>query len=220
MAILAALFAAVGRQAGRVLTTALGWASALLFGRVPRHKQLLLSTAQLGSGPWSKARRAWPLAALAVAVSQGGGSARGPAAVGGDDGSVDVRGLCRGQPGDQGGNLVRVRHTAGGGVDLRQTCQVPFRPGRGRDADVRFDSAGAYGVATNPLGLVGPGDVPRVADDGVLGGRVGNARRTALEAPDRGHVHDGAGLARHHRRQDFAPQTHRAGAIAVSYTHL
>src|SRR5665647_1189979 len=52
MAILAALFAAVGRQAGRVLTTALGWASALLFGRVPRHKQLLLSLITLGSLLW------------------------------------------------------------------------------------------------------------------------------------------------------------------------
>src|ERR1035437_3253496 len=52
MAILAALFAAVGRQAGRVLTTALGWASALLFGRVPRHKQLLLSLIALGSLLW------------------------------------------------------------------------------------------------------------------------------------------------------------------------
>jgi hypothetical protein len=52
VAILAALFAAVGRQAGRVLTTALGWASALLFGRVPRHKQLLLSLIALGSLLW------------------------------------------------------------------------------------------------------------------------------------------------------------------------
>ncbi len=52
MAILAALFAVIGRQAGRVLTTALGWASALLFGRVPRHKQLLLSLIALGSLLW------------------------------------------------------------------------------------------------------------------------------------------------------------------------
>ena len=52
MAILAALFAAVGRQAGRLLTTALGWASTLLFGRVPRQKQLLLSLIALGSLVW------------------------------------------------------------------------------------------------------------------------------------------------------------------------
>ena len=52
MAILAMLFAAIGRQAGRVLTTALGWASTLLFGRVPKQKQLLLSLITLGSLAW------------------------------------------------------------------------------------------------------------------------------------------------------------------------
>src|SRR5674536_344989 len=52
MAILATLFAAIGRQAGRVLTTALGWASTLLFGRVPHQKQLLLSLITLGSLAW------------------------------------------------------------------------------------------------------------------------------------------------------------------------
>ncbi len=53
MAILAMLFAAIGKQAGRVLTTALGWASTLLFGRVPRQKQLLLSLITLGSLAWA-----------------------------------------------------------------------------------------------------------------------------------------------------------------------
>ena len=52
MAILATLFAVIGRQAGRLLTTALGWASTLLFGRVPRQKQLLLSLIALGSLVW------------------------------------------------------------------------------------------------------------------------------------------------------------------------
>ncbi len=52
MAIFAMLFAAIGKQAGRVLTTALGWASTLLFGRVPRRKQLLLSLITLGSLAW------------------------------------------------------------------------------------------------------------------------------------------------------------------------
>ena len=52
MAILATLFAAIGRQAGRVLTTALGWASTLLFGRVPHQKQLVLSLMALGSLAW------------------------------------------------------------------------------------------------------------------------------------------------------------------------
>jgi hypothetical protein len=52
MAILATLIAAIGRQAGRVLTTALGWASTLLFGRIPKQKQLLLSLITLGSLVW------------------------------------------------------------------------------------------------------------------------------------------------------------------------
>jgi hypothetical protein len=52
VALLAALFAALGKQAGRVLTTALGWASTLLFGRVPQHKQLLLSLITLASLAW------------------------------------------------------------------------------------------------------------------------------------------------------------------------
>jgi hypothetical protein len=53
LAIFAMLFAAVGKQAGRVLTTAIGWASTLLFGRVPRQKQLLLSLITLGSLAWA-----------------------------------------------------------------------------------------------------------------------------------------------------------------------
>ena len=53
MAILAMLFAAIGKQAGRLLTTALGWASTLLFGRVPRQKQLLLTLITLGSIAWA-----------------------------------------------------------------------------------------------------------------------------------------------------------------------
>lgn len=46
------LFAALGRQAGRVLTTALGWASTLLFGRVSHEKHLLLTLISMGSLAW------------------------------------------------------------------------------------------------------------------------------------------------------------------------
>ena len=52
MAIFASIFAFVGQQAGRLLTTALGWASTLLFGRVPKSKQLLLAIITLGSLAW------------------------------------------------------------------------------------------------------------------------------------------------------------------------
>jgi hypothetical protein len=52
VAIRATLFALIERQAGRLLTTALGWTSTLLFGRVPRQKRLLLSLIALRSLVW------------------------------------------------------------------------------------------------------------------------------------------------------------------------
>lgn len=61
MAILASIFALLGRFLGRVLTMALGWATILLFGRVPQSKQLLLSAVTLGS-------LAWVVALLGVVV--------------------------------------------------------------------------------------------------------------------------------------------------------
>lgn len=52
VALIAPLFAFVGRFVGRVLTMAFGWASTLLFGQVPQSKQLLLSGISLGSILW------------------------------------------------------------------------------------------------------------------------------------------------------------------------
>lgn len=52
MAILAPLFALVGRFVGRVLTTTLGWASILLFGRVPQDRQVWLAVLTFGSIAW------------------------------------------------------------------------------------------------------------------------------------------------------------------------
>lgn len=52
MAIFAALFGALGRFAGKLLTAALGWASTLLFGRVPQDKQILLVLITFGSIVW------------------------------------------------------------------------------------------------------------------------------------------------------------------------
>jgi hypothetical protein len=52
MAILAALLALGSRFAGKVLTTALGWASTMLFGRVPASRQLLLLAITFGSVIW------------------------------------------------------------------------------------------------------------------------------------------------------------------------
>ena len=52
MAIIGGLFAALGRFAGKVVTMVLGWASVLLFGRVPQSKQLLLVLITLGSIGW------------------------------------------------------------------------------------------------------------------------------------------------------------------------
>src|SRR5688572_2927078 len=52
MALLAPLFAFIGRQIGRIVQMAFGWATILLFGRVPQRKQLLLAGVALGSILW------------------------------------------------------------------------------------------------------------------------------------------------------------------------
>ena len=52
MAVLAPLLAFLGRFVGKILNTALGWASSMLFGRVPESKQLLLTGVSLGALLW------------------------------------------------------------------------------------------------------------------------------------------------------------------------
>lgn len=52
MALIASLFALVGRFVGRVLTTTLGWASILLFGRIPQDRQVWLAVLTFGSLAW------------------------------------------------------------------------------------------------------------------------------------------------------------------------
>src|SRR5688572_2192025 len=52
MAILAALLAFGSRFAGKILTTALGWAATLLFGRVPADRQPVLLGITFGSVIW------------------------------------------------------------------------------------------------------------------------------------------------------------------------
>lgn len=52
MAIVAGLFAFLSRFVGKALTTTLGWASTLLFGRVPADRQYLLLAITLGSVLW------------------------------------------------------------------------------------------------------------------------------------------------------------------------
>ena len=52
MALLAALIALGSKFAGKVLTTALGWAATLLFGRVPADRQILLVGITFGSVIW------------------------------------------------------------------------------------------------------------------------------------------------------------------------
>lgn len=52
MAIIAALFAIGSRFASKILTTTLGWASTLLFGRVPASRQVLLLGVAFGSVIW------------------------------------------------------------------------------------------------------------------------------------------------------------------------
>lgn len=52
MALIGSLFAMLGRFAGRLLNTTLGWATILLFGKVEGRKQTLLLLVALGSLAW------------------------------------------------------------------------------------------------------------------------------------------------------------------------
>jgi len=52
MAILAALIALGSRLATKILRTALGWATTLLFGRVPASRQIALLAITFGSVIW------------------------------------------------------------------------------------------------------------------------------------------------------------------------
>ncbi len=53
MALLASVFALAGRFLGRIVSTALTWASTLLFGRVAPNRQLLLGGVTIGSLVWA-----------------------------------------------------------------------------------------------------------------------------------------------------------------------
>jgi hypothetical protein len=53
VAFLAGILGVIGRFAGRVLTTTLGWASSLLFGRVPQNRQIVLALITFGSVIWA-----------------------------------------------------------------------------------------------------------------------------------------------------------------------
>jgi hypothetical protein len=53
MPLVAAIFTLIGRFVGRLLNMAFGWASVMLFGRVPQSKQLLLSIVALGAIAWA-----------------------------------------------------------------------------------------------------------------------------------------------------------------------
>src|SRR5436309_1208953 len=52
MAIIQAIFAMLLRQAGSVLNTVFGWATTLLFGKLPQSRQTYLSVTALGSVLW------------------------------------------------------------------------------------------------------------------------------------------------------------------------
>jgi hypothetical protein len=66
MAILTAIFGFLGRFVGRALSTTLGWASVLLFGRIPEDRRVRFSLLTLGSLVW--------VAAVYGVVFPGGGA--------------------------------------------------------------------------------------------------------------------------------------------------
>src|SRR5215213_2288593 len=52
MAIVQAILAVVFRSAGKLLNTAFGWATMMLFGKVPQDRQIYLSVIAFGSIGW------------------------------------------------------------------------------------------------------------------------------------------------------------------------
>src|SRR5512132_2598227 len=52
MVIVQAILAAIFRSAGKLLNTAFGWATVMLFGRVPQDRQIYLSLVSFGSVIW------------------------------------------------------------------------------------------------------------------------------------------------------------------------
>ena len=52
MAIIQVLLAALARSAGRILNTAVGWATTMIFGRVPEKRQIYVSIMRSGSLVW------------------------------------------------------------------------------------------------------------------------------------------------------------------------
>src|SRR5215213_12041373 len=61
MAIVQAVLALILRSAGRLLNTLFGWATIMLFGKVPQDRQIYLSIISFGSV-------AWIIAVLGIAV--------------------------------------------------------------------------------------------------------------------------------------------------------
>jgi hypothetical protein len=53
VAVIATVFGILGRFAGKVLTMSLGWASTLLFGRVPKDRQVFLAAITFGAVIWA-----------------------------------------------------------------------------------------------------------------------------------------------------------------------
>ena len=53
MPLIAAIFTLIGRFIGKLLNMAFGWASVMLFGRVPQSKQFLLSLVALAAVAWA-----------------------------------------------------------------------------------------------------------------------------------------------------------------------
>jgi len=56
-AIVQVLLAAVARSAGRILITAVGWATAMIFGRVPEKRQISRPAPRGRRAPWSAPSR-------------------------------------------------------------------------------------------------------------------------------------------------------------------
>ena len=125
MTILTPLVAFVGRFTGKILNMAFGWASTLLFGRVPQSKQLLLSGISLGcpglGGGADRGRHpgGWHLHAGVDAPA--GLGRRGLAAIADADPGARPAArdrICRARPAGPGGSAQRHGPGMGGAAGL------------------------------------------------------------------------------------------------------
>ena len=128
----------------------------------------------------------------------------GEAAVNLDVGAVDIVGRLGGQEHDGAHQVVQVAPAAGG--DPARDVVVKRLVGADGDVHLRLDEAGADGIALDVVLAELVGEVPRDADDAVLGRHVGRALPVGGVGEHGADVDDLAAALPRHDLADLVPQ--------------